>query len=100
MTDTPRPAPEIKLHAEDWDLAKLALTASYFTAHLRCGRNTWTARDLPTYEAAVEAGAALEAEHATYGRKAIIYAVTPKTITICMSPEVVHCVAVLRAGEV
>ena len=86
----------LKIHSEDWDMARDFNRAAYFTAHLRCGREfAMTIRDLPTYEAAQEAAAKLEADHATYGRKALIYAVIePGGYSILATPEVVHC-----AGE-
>ena len=46
----------LKIHSEDWDMARDFNRAAYFTAHLRCGREfAMTIRDLPTYEAAQEA---------------------------------------------
>ena len=47
------------------------------------------------YNSPQEAAAKLEADHATYGRKALIYAVIePGGYSILATPEVVHC-----AGE-
>ena len=83
----------LKIHAEDWDMARAFNRAAYFTAHLRCGREfAKTISDLPNYVAAQEAAAQLEADHATHGRKALIYAVIqPGGYSVLATPEVLHC---------
>lgn len=89
-----------KTHPEDLLMARDWNRAISFTAHLRNGREfAATVRDLPTYEAAQAAAADLEAQAATQGRRALIYAVCKGNYSILATPTVLALASSLRAQE-
>jgi hypothetical protein len=71
-----------KIHPEDRMLADLIASAESFTAHIRLApHDKTTVRGLRTYREALNAAAALNAT-SRYGRRAMVYAVTPKGWTV------------------
>lgn len=83
----------MKIHDEDWLLAKDFLRATSFTTIYQGGRGIrHTVRDLATYDNAKEAAEQLEREHSTYGRRACIYAITSGFYGVCVTNEILHCV--------
>ena len=98
-----RPLPEkrpVKLHPEDYDMARDFNRAAYFTAHLHNGRfEKHTVRDIASYEEALIAAENLRLLHATQGRKAMIYAVIqPGNYSILCTPEVVALAEQMRGA--
>jgi hypothetical protein len=73
-----------KIHPEDRMLADLIANASYFTAHIRLSPTDKTTVRVKTYEEALAAAEKLNAT-SKFGRRAMVYAVTPKGWTVPVS---------------
>ncbi len=74
---------------EDRLIAREIARATEFSAFYRNGpHEKYTVRGLPTYEAAVAEADRLVAEHSRFGRRALVYAITPLGSFDC-TPELV-----------
>ena len=84
---------KIKPHDEDRVMAEQVRTAVSFTAHYHRGvMDKMTTRDLPTLDAALAEAERLEREFPSFGRKAMVYAVTPQGFTILCSKAIIELV--------
>lgn len=71
-----------KTHPEDLMLAALIAASTEFSAHIRRGpHDKETTRGLPSYAAAKAEAARLNGT-SRFGRRAMVYAITPKGYTI------------------
>lgn len=75
---------------EKLDAALIAQAVSY-SAFLRCGPDEkHVVRDIKTPELAFEKAAELEAKHSRFGRRSLVYAITPTNISVPITPELVE----------
>jgi hypothetical protein len=70
-----------KIHPEDRMLADLIASAESFTAHIRLAPHDKTTVRVKTYAEALAAAEKLNAT-SKFGRRAMVYAVTPKGWTV------------------
>lgn len=72
-----------KIHPEQYDLAALVNQASEFTAYYRNGpQEKYTLRGFTNYDDARAAADKLEQEHSRFGRRALVYAIAPRNISV------------------
>jgi hypothetical protein len=85
-----------KPHPEDLELAKLIASATEFSAYIRRSPTDKTVlRHFPDYERARAAADELE-KSSSFGRRALVYAITPKGYSIPCSPELVAMAEAMR----
>jgi hypothetical protein len=74
---------------EDRFLASEIATATHFTAHFRAGPFEKYTEQHPSYELARLAADRLQTEHSRFGRRALVYAVTPRGDSIPCTAELI-----------
>lgn len=77
--------------AEERLVAAEIAQAVSFAAHLRCGPfEKYTTRNIETAEAAFAEASRLEAAHSRFGRRAMVFAISPKGRETLCTPELVE----------
>lgn len=73
---------------EEHHLVEQIASAISFTAHLRVGpHEKYTTRDIETASEAFAEADRLTSEHSHYGRRALVYAITPQDYTVPVTRE-------------
>lgn len=87
--------------ADDLARARSIAQAVEFTAYLRCGpHEKYVERGVPSYEQAKAMVAELEAAYSKWGRKGIVYAITPQGYTMDCNDEIMALVEQIKQGEI